>query len=160
MANTRTTIGFVAAVLALAACATSPEDEQRRLDMEADIDEILSYELDETEVGVPSACLSEYQFRSYRALGDRHILFEGRKDKQWVNILRGRCSGLDDGGFFIMNQSTSGRLCDKDRFEVGDRLDLSATRGFAGLGPSCVLGEFRPVVKAQLKEIEERLEAR
>jgi len=160
MATTRFTIGFVAAVLALAACATSPEDEQRRLDMEADIDEILSYKLDETEVGVPSKCLSEYQYKSYRALGDRHLLFKGRKDKQWVNILRGRCSGLDDGGFFIMKQTSSGRLCDKDRFEVADQLDLSGPQGFAGVGPSCVLGEFRPVIEAQLKEIEERLEAR
>ena len=81
---------FVAALLALAACATSPEDEQRRKDMEADIDEIMSYELDKTEFGETKNCLSKNEFRSFRALGDRHLLFEGRNDKQWVNVLRGR----------------------------------------------------------------------
>ena len=156
----RFAIGMVAAtLLALAGCATSPEDEQRRKDMEADIDEIMSYELDKTEFGDPRKCLSENEYRYYRALGDRHLLFEGRKDKQWVNVLRGRCPGLDDDRIFVMKQFMAGRTCDKDQFEMVERLS-SASFGSAGMGPTCVLGEFIPVAKAQVQEIETRLEMR
>ena len=146
---------IIAALLALAACATSPVDEQRRQDMEADIDEIMSYELDETEFGEARNCLSNNQYRSFRALGNRHLLFEGRNVKQWVNVLRGRCSGLRDDSTFIVKPTTSGRLCDKDLFEIAER-----SSAYLSGGAMCVLGEFKPVAKGQLQEIETRLEMR
>lgn len=150
---------IVAALLALGGCATSPEAESRRQDMEADIDEIMSYELDKTEFGDPKNCLSENQYRSFRPLGDRHLLFEGRKDKQWVNVLRGRCVGLRSDSIFVMRQTTAGRSCDMDRFDVVDRSDALMSTG-VGMGPTCVLGEFIPVAKAQVQEIEARLKMR
>jgi len=128
--------------------------------MEADIDEILTYQLDETEVGGPRNCLSDREYRSFRALGDRHLLFEGRNDKQWVNVIRGHCPGLDDDGFFVMQLFSGGRLCDKDRFDVADRLDFAMSQGGALMAPTCILGMFQPVVKAQVDEIEKRLEMR
>ena len=146
---------FVTVLLALAACAASPVDEQRRKDMEADIDEIMSYELDESEFGEPRDCLSKSQYRNFRALGDRHLVFEGRNDKQWVNVLRGRCAGLRENSTFIMKPAMSGRTCDKDRFEAVERSSISLSMGIA-----CTLGEFRPVAKGQIEEIETRLEAR
>lgn len=146
-----------ASFLALAGCATSPEDEQRRKDMEADIDDILTYELDPLEYGEPGKCLSESQFRSYRALGNRHLLFWGRQDKQWVNVLRGRCTDLRDTSVFVMKPSAAGRLCANDRFQVVDHFDSMANMNMA---PVCVLGEFKPVTEAQVKEIENRLEMR
>ena len=147
----------VAALLTFAGCATSPEDEQRRLDMEADIDEILSYELDASEYGEAKHCLFTNEYRSFRAIGNRHLLFKGRKGKQWVNVLRGRCPSLNDNSTFVMRPTMAGRACDKDRFDVVERFDTvsSSTRG-----PTCVLGEFRPVTEAQVKEIEDRLEMR
>lgn len=159
MSSGRNATGLIiAALLALAACATSPEDEQRRKDMEADIDEILSYELDKTEFGEAKNCLSRSEYQSFRALGDRHLLFEGRSDRQWVNVLRGRCAGLRGDSTFILKQTSGNRTCDMDRFEVVDRSSL--TQGIAGTGAVCALGEFRPVAKAQLHEIETRLEMR
>ncbi len=153
------TCAIVAALLTLSGCAISPEAEQRRKDMEADIDEILSYELDETEYGVSKNCLSDTQYRSLRPLGDRHLLFEGRKDKQWVNVLRGRCSGLEDDSVFIMRLSTAGRACDMDRFDLADMFEQDLPRG-VGIRATCVLGEFIPVTKTQVEEIEARLEMR
>jgi len=156
MSIRRIAIGtVVAALLALAACATSPADEQRRKDMEADIDEILTYELDKMEFEDPGRCLSESEYRSFRPLGNRHLLFEGRHGKQWANVLRGHCGNLDDDDIFVMRLSSSGRVCDQDRFEVHDRMSLGA-----GIGRACVLGEFKPVAKAQVQEIEARLETR
>jgi hypothetical protein len=146
-----------AALLALGGCATSPEDESRRIEMEADIDEILSYELDKTEFGDPLSCLSENSYRSSRPLGNRHILFEGRNNKQWINVLRGRCASMSVDSLFVINQYSAGRACDKDRFEVRDRF---GSLGSSMPGPTCVLGEFIPVAKAQVEEIETRLEMR
>ena len=148
---------MVAFLLALTGCAISPEVEERRKAMEADIDDILSIEHDPAEVGEIKNCLSESEFRSYRALGRRHLLFEGRRNRQWVNVLRGRCPGLNDNSVFIMAPNVPGRLCDSDRFNLIDRFD-SLTRG--STSPSCVLGEFRPVVEAQVKQIEKLLETR
>jgi len=144
-------------LVAFTGCATSPADERRRLDMEADIDEILGYELDEAEYGKPRNCLSVRDYRKVRPLGNRHLLFEGRKDKQWVNVLLGRCLGLKDDSRFIMRQNMSGYACDKDQFEIMDPFDPVSG---GGMGPTCILGEFRPVSKGQVAEIEDRLEMR
>lgn len=148
---------FVASNLSFAGCATSPEDERRRLDMEADIDDILTYELDPAEYGEPKNCLYTHAYRSFRPLGNRHLLFEGRNDKQWVNVLRGRCAGLNKDSKFIMRQNMSNRFCDKDRFDIADYVDPYT---LSGKGPTCVLGEFKPVTSAQVEEIENRLEMR
>ena len=125
--------------------------------MEADIDDILTYELDPLEYGETKTCLSDSEFRSYRALGNRHLLFRGRQGKQWVNVLRGRCLALDDDSVFIMRPSLGGRLCEKDRFDVADP---GASLSNVAMAPTCVLGEFKPVAEAQVKEIEDRLEMR
>ena len=148
---------ITAALLALGGCATSPEDERKRKEMEADIDDILGLELDPAEYGEPRNCLSDNEYRSYRALGKRHLLFRGRQGKLWVNVLRGRCPNLDDDSTFIMTPSMGGRLCDTDRFKLVDRLD-SLSR--ASTAPTCILGEFRPVTEDQVTEIEHRLEVR
>jgi len=148
---------FVASLLSFAGCATSPEDERRRLDMEADIDDILTYELDPAEYGEPKNCLYTHDYRSFRPLGNRHLLFEGRNDKQWVNVLRGRCPGLHKDSKFIMRPNVSNRVCDKDQFDIADHIDPYT---LSGKGPTCVLGEFKPVTAAQVEEIENRLEMR
>jgi hypothetical protein len=147
----------VTTFLALAGCATSSLEERKRAEMEADVDEILAYELDPAEYGEPRRCLLDAEYVSYKALGKRHLLFKGRQGKQWVNVLRGRCFGLDEYSTFIVRPNASGRLCDMDRFSVFDR---SSSLRSAGSEPTCVFGEFRPVTEAQVKEVENRLEMR
>jgi hypothetical protein len=51
----------------------------------------------------------------------------------------------------------SGRLCDKDQFSVLDPFDSLTSATMARL---CILGVFKPVTKAQVEEIEDRLEMR
>lgn len=148
----------IAVFLILAGCASSPEAERRQQEMEADIDEILSYELDAEEVGEPKRCLSENQYRSFRALGDRHLLFEGKDGKQWINALRGRCHGLRDDPIFIMKPASGNQSCRMEQFEVIDRMRASSISDLT-TGTVCVLGEFKPVTKAQVEEIEARLES-
>ena len=148
---------IITALLAITGCANSALEERKRAEMEADIDDILSHELDPAEYGEPKSCLRDTEYRSYRALGQRHLLFDGRQNRLWVNMLRGRCFGLDDNVTFIVEPNVGGRLCDKDRFSVVDR---SGSLSRASTAPTCSLGEFRPVTEAQVKEIEERLKMR
>jgi len=156
----------VVILLLLVGCATSPEVEERRMAMEADIDEILSYELDPAEFGEPERCLSDRDYRSFRPLGDRHLLFYGRGEKFWINTLRGRCHDLRHGDILVVKSFSARRLCDMDRFEVAEWFDWPMHRrwpwqwGGLGTGSACGLGEFKPVTQAQVEEIEARLEAR
>ncbi len=154
------TCTVVAALLVLASCATSPEAEEERRAKEADIDEIVNYKLDATEVGDDRKCLSDKEYIRFRALGPRHLLFEGKKDKQWINVLRGRCSGLRFNDMFITKPSNTGRLCDMDRFEAVNRSDPSVLQRIESSGYKCMLGVFKPAVKAQVEEIEKRLAMR
>ena len=101
-----------AVFLLLPGCATSPEAEARRQAMEADIDEILSYELDPAEYGDVKKCLAEHEYRSFRPLGTRHILFDGRRGKQWINVLRGRCNDLRHGDVLVVKLTMGSRMCD------------------------------------------------
>lgn len=150
----------VAALLLLAGCATSPETKEERLAKEADIDEIVNYKLDASEVGDDKRCLTDKEYRRFRALGPRHLLFEGKNDKQWINVLRGRCSGLRFNDMFITKPNTHGRLCDMDHFEAVNRSDPSVLQRIDTAGYKCMLGVFKPAVKAQVEEIEKRLKMR
>lgn len=150
-----------AVLLLLPGCATSPEEAERRANAEADIDEIMSYELDPDEYGVARQCLSDHDFDNYRPLGDRHILFEGRRGKLWINTLRSRCRDLQRSDVLVVRQYTGSRMCDMDRFNVSDWFELRSLGSTAGsgTGAACMLGEFHPVTEAQVAEIEAVLES-
>lgn len=157
--NTRTfaICTAIAFAVALAGCATSPDEERKRQEMEADIDDILSQELDPLEYGEPRSCLRDSEYRSYRALGTRHLLFEGRQGQLWVNVLRGRCPGLNYDAVFVTRPNVAGRMCDMDLFNVVER---GGRLSSAAAAPTCVLGEFKPVTQEQVEEIENRLAMR
>ena len=146
---------IVASLLVLAGCAVSPEEERKRQEMEADIDDILSQHVDPDEYGEATDCLSEARVRTYHSLGDRHLLFKGKQGQLWVNVLRTRCPGLDRNSVLVMRPNLPGRLCDMDRFRAADRVGS----GVAG-GASCSLGEFKPITEAQLEEVQNLLDTR
>jgi len=156
-----------AITLLLAGCATSPEVEARRQAIEADIAEILSAPLDPAEFGETRRCLSDREYRSFRALDDRRIVFEGRRGRLWINTLRSRCPDLRHGDVLVMNRYSSSRICDKDRFEVADWFAWPWYRRWPwywgnrwGTGMACALGKFQPVSAAQIREIEAVLGSR
>ena len=155
-----------AVFLLLPGCATSPEAESRRQAMEADIDEILGYELDPEEYGKTKNCLADHEYNNFRPLGDRHILFEGRRNKLWINTLRGRCHDLRHGDVLVVKLTMGSRMCDMDRFEVAEWFDYPWyqrwpwTWGSWGSGATCALGEFHPVTEAQVNEIKAVLNSR
>ena len=157
----------LAASLLLAGCATSPEAEQQRLQKQASIAEILSQPLDPTEYGEVKRCLSDMDFRRFEALDDRHILFEGRRDRLWINTLRGPCPDLRFGDVLIVRQFSSTRMCDMDSFEVAEWFDWPWYRRWPwrwgldwGVGMRCTLGKFQPVTQEQVDEIKAVIRSR
>jgi len=162
MGATRYTVYLtVAAALLVASCATSPEVESRRQAIQADIESILSEPLDPAEYGDTRRCLADMEYRNFRALDDRHILFEGRRGKQWINTLRSRCPDLRYGHVLVVKSFTGTRMCELDQFQVGDWFDWPWYRrwpwhwgGNWGTGVPCSLGKFQPVTEAQVAEIE------
>lgn len=168
MSATKLVVYAVSAIaLFCSGCATSPEVESRRQATEADIAEILSAPLDPAEFGETKRCLADQEYRSFRALDDRRVVFEGRRGKLWINTLRSRCPDLRHGDILIMRRFSGSRMCDMDRFEVADWFSLPWYRrlpwywgGRWGTGVSCALGKFQPVTAAQVEEIEAVLRSR
>ncbi len=148
------------ALLLLSGCAVSPEAEERRLAVEAEIDAILSQPL-APEFGEMRRCLSEMDFRNFRALDEKHVLFEGRRDRLWVNTLRTRCPDLRHGQVLVVKQFSGSRMCDSDRFYATDWFDWPWYRRWPWdwgsgwqTGMECTLGRFQPVTADQVAEIE------
>ena len=155
------------AVLFIAGCATSPEAESRRQAIQADIDSILAEPLDPAEFGETKRCLSDNEYRSYQALDDRHMLFEGRRDKHWINTLRSPCHDLRYGHVLVVKSFSSSRMCEMDRFQVADWFDWPWYRrwpwhwgGTWSTGMTCSLGKFQPVTEDQIEEIKAVLRAK
>jgi hypothetical protein len=146
-----------AALLLVTGCATSPEDEDRRQAIEADIQDILNLSLGED--GKPLRCLPELQYRGMLPLDEKHLLFTGKGDRQWVNILRHRCHDLRHGSVLRVRSHSSSRICDTDRFAVDDWFEWPWYSrapwhwGAWSTGMTCTLGSFYPVTEAQLEEI-------
>lgn len=147
-------------------CATTPDFEKRRQEVESDIDEILSLQLDPDEYGETRRCLSEHDYRTFRPLGDRHILFAGRKGRLWINTLRGRCYDLRHGDILVIRSFSTTRMCDMDSFQVADWFDWPWYRrwpwywgGRWNTGMRCSLGKFQPVLEGQVQEIEALLDS-
>ena len=168
MRAARHAFGIVAAgLLLVAGCAASPEAETRREAIQADIAAILAEPIDAAEYGETKRCLTERDYRYFRILDDRHILFEGRRGKLWINTLPMRCHDLRYGHVLAIESFSPSRICDKDQFQVADWFYWPWYRrwpwhwgGGWGAGISCWLGEFQPVTESQLAEIEAILRRR
>jgi hypothetical protein len=148
----------VAVLLIIAGCASSPEDEDRRRAIEADIQEILSLSLGEDVK--PLRCLSEAQYRGFRALDEKHMLFTSTGGKLWINVLRNRCHDLRHGSILRVRSHSYSRICDTDRFAVDDWFDWPWYSrwpwqwGAWSTGMTCTFGQFYPVTEGQVAEIE------
>ena len=155
--NVRHGVRVLAALLLVTGCATSPEEEDRREAIEADILDILSLSLGEDVK--PVRCLSELQYRGIRPLDEKHLLFTGKGDKQWVNILRHRCHDLRHGSVLRVRLHSTMHICSTDRFAVDDWFEWPWYSrapwhwGAWSTGMTCTLGEFYQVTEAQLAEI-------
>ncbi len=154
-------------MLLCTSCATSPDVESRRLAIETDIAKILSEPLDPAIYGQTKRCLAEREYRNFRALDDRRLLFEGRGETLWLNTLRMRCPDLRHHSVLLVKRTSATRMCDMDTFQAGDWFDWPWYRRWPwhwmsdwGMSARCSLGEFQPVTASQVADIEAALKSR
>jgi len=161
-------VGVPAALIALVAtsCATSPEVATRYHASQDRIATILAQSAQTPELGPPERCLGDLEYRNFRALDDQYILFEGRKDRLWINKLPMRCFDLEYSTVLRIRQFSAIRLCEHDTFMPGDWFDWPWYRrwpwhwGRWPTGATCTLGMFYPVNDEQLLAIEAAIRAR
>ena len=156
---------LLAASLIIAGCASSPEREIARQETEAVIASILSEPLDPEVYGEARRCLADREYRNFRALDDRRMLFEGRGDQLWLNTLRSRCPDLQHHSVLVVRSFSARRMCDMDTFQATDWFDWPWYRRWPwrwgsswGMGMRCTLGTFQPVTESQVAEIEAALD--
>ncbi len=158
MNSRRFAVFATAALLLVAGCASSPQDEDRRKAIEADILDILT--LSAGEDGKPLRCLSDVRYRGMRPLDEKHLLFTGKAGRQWVNVLRHRCSDLRHGSVLRVRSHSFSQICSADRFAVDDWFEWPWYSrapwhwGAWSTGITCTLGSFYPVTQGQVEEIE------
>ena len=139
------------ASLLLTGCATTPDDGTGPQPIGERINAVLDIPTDGMEEPEMQRCLRESQIRNFEPLGDRHMLFEGRRGEYWVNRLRGRCPDLDGGTLLaVRTTGLSNQFCDGDRFSLRDW--FTGSRGM-NLTAVCSLGKFQPVTEAQVQDI-------
>lgn len=168
IAGERLMCAILSAALFCTSCAVSPEADERRRAMEEEITAILSEPLVAEQYGEPRRCLSDREYRDFRAIDDRRILFKGRREELWLNTLPIRCPDLRHSSVLVVKSVHSmGRMCDMDTFMVGDWFDWPWYRRWPwhwgwgwGASATCSLGEFQPVTEAQVEAIEEALRSR
>jgi len=155
-------LAVLSGTLFCAGCAISPEAEDRRRAVEADIEAILSEPLDTERFGTTRRCLAGHEYRSFRAIDDRRVLFESRRGQLWLNTLRVRCLDLRDATVLrVKSISMFGRICEMDSFEAGDWFTWPWYRRWPwhwgaswSTGMTCSLGKFQPVTPDQVDAIE------
>ncbi len=164
----RIPMAILVVTLLCAGCAVNPEVEARRLATEAEIDAILSEPLDEETYGKVQRCLSDHEYRNFRVLDDKRMIFEGRRGKLWINTLRSRCPDLRHGTVLrVRSYSPMGRICALDTFAVDDWFTWPWYRRWPwhwgtawSSGATCMLGNFQPVTEAQVDAIKELIRSR
>lgn len=156
------------AALFCASCAVSPEAEERRRAMEAEIAAILDEPLIAGQYGGPKRCLDDREYRNFSVIDDRRIVFEGRRGELWLNTLRTRCPDLRHSSVLVVRSYHGmGRFCDADTFKVSDWFEWPWYQRWPwywgwgwGASATCILGEFQPVNEAQIDAIKEALKAK
>ena len=162
----------VACVAAVAACASAPDREAlkaRQKVADEQVAAILAAPPEEGgEAAAPERCLRSTDWRNYRALDDRYLLFEGTRDRLWLNTLPMRCPDLRFSSVLTVRSIGSiNRMCQSDTFRAGDWFDMPWFRRWPWqwtqpwhTGAVCVLGPFRRINARQLDAIEEALDYR
>ena len=91
----------------------------------------------------PVSCVAMSRIERTLVLNDRAILFVGRGDRAYVNLLEADCPTLKTNGLFryrIDSGIRTARLCSTQAITVIDRLTNT-------LSYTCRLGRFHPVTK-------------
>ena len=148
--------GVLTKLLAVAClgAASSEKAEQGEGAPEAQItaEEILANPLGDEAYQQSARCLSSGKYRRVEIMNNQVLIFHGRGDQKWLNILPNRCHGLQ-GDMVPQFEKRGMRLCERDQFSGQPRFRLDA--------PSmpCSLGRFHATTSDGITAIRDALEA-
>ncbi|MDE0441852.1 MAG: hypothetical protein OXL38_06995 [Gammaproteobacteria bacterium] len=150
-----TTRGLLTMLLAAASLtAATAEEQEPAQDDEPPItaEEILANPLSEEAYEQSSRCLSTGKYRRVEIMNHQILVFHGRGDEKWLNILPNRCMGLQPD-MILRIEKRGMRLCARDQFRGVPRFRPEA--------PSmpCTLGEFHPTRPENVTAIRDAIEA-
>lgn len=142
---------FAVLVLAGFGCAAQPE----RKTPPPTVDEVLASTLSESDYGKAERCLALSDYDTIRVLDKKHILFEGRGGKAWLNTLRIECPGLRRNAVLRLDVRNS-RICNLDSVT-----SIEVRRFFVDrLSATCSLGDFIPIPREQAEFLKKEIRGR
>ena len=112
-----------------------PADVDAGIDADADItvEEVLANPLDDSAYANTTRCLATTRYRRIDIVGDAALLFYGRGDDAWLNVLPFRCPGLRSDMVLSIEQSNF-RVCAMNRFRGLPRGTVQVGTGVCSLG--------------------------
>lgn len=116
-------------------------------------DEILANPLEDAAYVKNVRCLSMGRYRQVDIVDNRMLVFRGRGNRAWINILPRRCVGLRPDMILSVERRGT-RICSRDLFKGVPRMGMEA--GAA----TCALGMFHPVPQDNLAAIRDALSDR
>ena len=165
-------LAVAAAALAVAACASGPELEELKARQQRADEQIAAIlaapQADGSEAPEAERCIRSRDWRNYRALDDRYLVFEGPRDQLWLNPLMTRCPDLRFSHVLAV-RSVGGinQICQSDSFRATDWFSYPWYRRWPwqwsrawDTGAICVFGPFYPITERKLAAIEEAIEFR
>lgn len=107
------------------------------------VEEVLANPLDDDAYANTQRCLLTIRYRRIEIVAERALIFYGRGDTAWLNVLPYQCRGLRPDMILSIEQSNF-RVCATDRFQ-------GVPRGSVQLGTAvCSLGEFERLTHEQV----------
>lgn len=149
---TRGLMTMLLAVACVGAATAEKHEPAQDEDPPITAEEILANPLGEEAYEQSSRCLSTGKYRRIEIMNHQVLVFHGRGDEMWLNILPNRCMGLQPD--MILEIERRGmRLCARDQFRGTPRFRPDA--------PSmpCTLGEFHATRRENVNAIRDAIEA-
>ena len=106
-----------------------------------DVAAILSGELTEDDYQNSQLCIAPRDLDTVEVLGERLVLFHGRRGEIWLNQLDKRCLGLEPDMVLDL-RSYGGNFCRLDRFRAAPRYNA-----FLFVTAECRLGAFETITE-------------
>ncbi len=146
------------AVVFLTGCSTSPEVERKIQAKEARIDAILKTV---SPPKSPQRCLNSNQYHHVRVMDERRIVFEGRRNQYWLNILPVQCPGLQRSDTIRIERLSSVSLCKFDTLYPLEWFSWPWYRRWPWYwngAPKCTFGAFLPLTPDQVQQLDSTLD--
>lgn len=139
--------------LAMPAAAKDAETAADSSDAPPDIptvEEVLAAPLADRDYSQSRRCLSKNRYRRIDIVTDQALVFVGRGDTVWLNMLPYRCHGLRRDMVLVLEQSSM-RACARDRLRGLARSSAEPAT------TACALGQFQPLPKENFDAMRDAL---